>query len=254
MVVGVITPDNGPINTWGERIFAMLGGFLFTFAGLAILRLVTIAVVDSYDPDREKPFITRWFRYLITRPTLRTLAASALLYLTALECFLAWKLDYAFPFGKGENLIPIMGIEFLAIHSAAILGIIASIPAVRWKGMVVKYAAFLAFAALYVALGVKNMGWVPSLGFLFLLGSKYAGYYFNPPRENEKFIIACRWFVTFLTFIFAGMLIEDRSLHTAANLPFGFFYFTALGTFELFDLYGVTCDENLMEKWDIKGS
>lgn len=249
MVFHVITPTDGPIDTWGQRIFALSFGFLFLFTGLAILKQTTVAIVDTYDPDKEKTFIRRWLRYVFSRPSLKTLAASLLLYLTAVECFMGWIFDYAFPFGKGEDLIPIMGIEFIAIHSAAFLGLIAAIPAASWKGKGIKYAVFLLIAALYVALGVRNMGWIPSLGLIFLLGSKYAGYYFNPPRENEKFIIACRWLITFLTFMLAGVMMEDRTLKSIGTLPFGFFYFTALGTFELFDLYNVTCDEDLMEKW-----
>jgi hypothetical protein len=246
MCFHIITPDKGPIESIGQRIFAFLMGMLFLFTGGIGLRIATVAIVTTHDPDKEKPFIIRWLRYIVSRPNRKTVAASALIYLTAFECFMAWRFNYSFPFGEGKNLIPLMGLEFIAVHSAAFLGIIAAVRVEGFWGRTIKYGIFLLFAALYVVGILHNMGWIPSLGFLFLLAIKYGGFYLNPPKENEKLILFSRWLINIMVFMGLAMVFKDGSLKTAANLPFGFAYFLVLATFEFLDLYSVTCKQEYL--------
>lgn len=222
-------------------------GLLIASPGAWILALVLRCLVREYAPEKNQSFPLRLFGFLFSRVGWKQFGAAAPHLILAVQMFVAWRYNYVVPDLKADALIPVMGIEFVVIHSTAFLGFAALIKWEGW-GRFLKIGCFGVLLAIYVGITAGNISWSAAGIFLYLTAAKFLGYRMNSPTDHKKTMIGLRWFVTFLLFMSIGMCFEDRSLKGPSNVPFGFFYFTVLGLFELFDFYNLSLKGKLRWK------
>lgn len=137
-----------------------------------------------------------------------------------------------------EWLTVSMQIEFLVIHSFAWIMLIAWFKPKTLRLKILRWAAFLAFAALYLYAAFESKGGWASVGtFLGLTGITYLGAMLRRISVGEMILLGVRWFFNSFAFLFlSDKLGLPGTVNNWAGLPgileFGLWYFVALAAFE----------------------
>ncbi|MEW6077162.1 MAG: hypothetical protein AB1724_05095 [Thermodesulfobacteriota bacterium] len=218
-----------------QRILGTLFGLTLMAGSGTALCLLAKALARDLASSPVRRSLTGLFAYIKAQITGRSLASSALLFVTMLDCLAALRYRSVFPAN-------IMDIEFLAIHASLFLGLIAAARPATRRGAALKYAAFASLLGIYAAIAVRNIDAYSAAVFLFLVLGKFAGMYFNPPDTDERAITAARWImnlVIFMSVVMIGRAVGADGPGPAAAAV----YFGALGLLEAVNFYGIRFSE-----------
>jgi hypothetical protein len=218
-----------------QRVMGGLFGLLLMAGSGAALCLLMKALVSDFASSSGHQSLPGLYAYTKARITGRSLASSALPFLTMLDCLAALKYRSVLP-------AHLMDIEFLAIHASLFLGLIAAARPASRRGAALKYAAFASLLCVYAAIALRNIGATAAAVFFFLVLGKFAGLYFNPPDADERAITAARWIMSLVIFMAVIMTARAFGLDDAGPAAAAA-YFGALGLLEALDFYGIRFSE-----------
>lgn len=209
-------------------LFAWLGGWLVRSACNTIFR-------DAGIPEGR--FALRLLGFYRQRITLRTLLAGLPYLLMSALLGYTW-LNNAPVIGTIEENQDIFVIEYVVLHSTAFLGFLSLIPATG-IGKLFKYGLILAFGAIYVLASNQMLALTSFITVLYLLVSKYGGFYLRPPSASVRFALFLRWAVQFATMLMVAAALDNPHFDGRLNLICGFWYFLLLSVYETLDIFTV---------------
>ncbi|MBI5970774.1 MAG: hypothetical protein HY884_06430 [Deltaproteobacteria bacterium] len=175
--------------------------------------------------------------YLLQTMSARSVYSAIPYLILAFDFFLAYAFSMTLPLTDMKGLEEVMVVEFLALHSAAFLGIVVIIRTEGiWTLIRLAIGGFLVF--IYITLGMKYASASAAVSFVFLIGSRYINYHMNGQEDGALAQMILRWVVQLLFFLLFTALLNE-SLAGPGNILLGLIYFSAIGLVEAFGLLGV---------------
>jgi len=227
---------NSNVHGWLGRSLCILFGSGLLLLAWGLFKKGLLPTLDRYTAP-QRNFVSRLFLYLSLKPSWKTLLASIAYFILALEYYLIWQHEYAI-FGEYQisrnALIDLAGIEFLVIHSTPFLGILSLGGGPLKKKCI--YIAFGILASLYLIGGYMVAGWFGIVATLSLAVMKHLRLFLRPAADEEKSYLGLRWGLQMVLFVnITAIFVSD--IGDSGSIPFGVFYFLALGLVELFGIF-----------------
>lgn len=204
-------------------------------AGVWMLWRGAVSAIKSADLN-EGSFPKALIAYLLHTISTRSVWSAMPYLVLAFDFFLAFAFSMTLPLTDMKGLEEVMVVEFLALHSAAFLGIVV---AIRTEGFwtLVRLAAGGLLVFIYINLGMKYASASAAVSFVFLAGSRYFNYYMSRPDGGATIQMILRWGVQLLFFILFTALLNE-SLAGPGNILLGLAYFSTIGLVEALGLLG----------------
>ncbi|MBU0479885.1 MAG: hypothetical protein KKG47_02165 [Proteobacteria bacterium] len=231
-----VFPTEEPVVLAAKVTAAICGAIMLGLGGWLLhssfARLFVLAGIPAGSfPGR----LGLYFRQRVTGKTL----LAGLPYL-----LLSFQLGYflfsgnSWPAAGGEELQELFMVEYGIIHATLFLGCISLIPAIG-RGRPVKYLLILLFGAFYAWAMLDQLSFYGYASYLFLLASKFGGYFLRPPSANQKFALFLRWGAQISTFVLILAALNNTSISGPLNILCGFWYFLLLAIYEILDVFSV---------------
>lgn len=213
------------------------GGGLLLYTGLSNAMLKRLG--------RTRPFMSGLLRLVWLRASRKTLYAATPDFLIALLILWLLAAPDSFPWLQRSDLRYLVVLEFFAIHSTAILGLIAFTRWTGWGGLasIPQAMLFFGFLGIYVFAAYQVAGVTEAIGFCVLILSKYVSYAVNPLSLKNKGRLALRWLTGLVIFMTVSGFF-DIDLEVEDNLVFALTYFLILAVFESFDLMAPSTNDS----------
>jgi hypothetical protein len=224
----------GEAEGWFGAIVAGLFALTIVVAGTSAgARALAIAWARRWTDGRPAgPQVRRWLRSCVSERSV----GLALPYAGMAAAHLWGLTRSAAQWGVPDALSEVMGIEFLCIHSMALLGLLALTSYTRWWARGLKYVGLVLLFAMYLGVALNNFSGWSVLGFAYLTLARFAAFRWGRTDESELIRIALRWAAQFMLFMFFGALLECTESQGRC-LAWGAWYFGALCFLELFGAF-----------------
>lgn len=138
-------------------------------------------------------------------------------------CFLyAWLWPLGWYPGLVKNLVLVILMEFLVVHSGGFLGVTLLSEASRAKKTLALLGLSLFYMAFVAGFCLAMGEWWPVGAFLWLLGAKFVSVWFEPKtREEDRLRLQSQWafgVMFYLGAVFAGVLLPLPRLGLSAEV------------------------------------